>query len=418
MSLIFAKIEGKLMASPEKKGKLNTKLLAAIIIIIVVVSLSVVAAQYALTKPAATNGNLPAITLTLVGSDGTTKTLTQTDIAALQAYTAQGVSRSGGKVGTIATYTGVPVTDLLSLVGGMGAGQTLTVTAQDAYTNTYNYNQVVNGQDFHTYTSDGTSTAATQPLRLVVIYFREGVALGSDEGPLKIGVLSSEGLATDGNQWVKMAVKLTVNSAATPAPTATATAHPTVKPTAPPTFVPYNGATASPTPTPSPSVTIADTQVTVIGADGTSKTFNKADLLALTMASGLGGKYRSDKGIFDYGTYQGVSITTLVNTVGGMSSSQILSVVAADGYVKNFTYAQVQGNDLAMYDPATVTVATPTHPVTTILAYALNSTSTNLQSYNDDGTHYLMMSFVGADGYATIANQFAKYVTEIHVYNS
>ena len=94
MSLIFAKIEGKLMASPEKKGKLNTKLLAAIVIIIVVVSLSAVAAQYALTKPAATNGNLPAMTLTLVGSDGTTKTLTQTDIAALQAYTAQGVSRS------------------------------------------------------------------------------------------------------------------------------------------------------------------------------------------------------------------------------------------------------------------------------------------------------------------------------------
>jgi hypothetical protein len=213
-----------------------------------------------------------------------------------------------------------------------------------------------------------------------------------------------------------MAVKLTVNPAATPAPTATATAHPTAKPTTSPTSNPTTSATASPTPT--PSVTIADTQVTVIGADGTSKTFNKDDLLALTMTSGLGGKYRSDKGIFDYGTYQGVSITTLVDTVGGMSSSQVLSVVAADGYVKNFTYAQVQGNDLAMYDPTTITATTPPHPVTTILAYALNNTSTNLQSYNNDGTHYLMFSFVGADGYATIANQFAKYVTEIHVYKA
>jgi hypothetical protein len=420
MSLIFAKIEGTHMASQEKKGKFNTKLLTAIIIIIIVVSLSVVAAQYALTKPAATNGNLPAMTLTLVGSDGTTKTLTETDIAALQAYTAQGASRSGGKVGAIATYTGVPVTDLLNLVGGMSAGQTLTVTAQDAYTNVYNYNQVVNGQDFHTYTSDGTSTTATQPLKLVVIYFREGAALGNDEGPLKIGVLSSEGLATDGNQWVKMAVKLTVNPAATPAPSTSPTKSPqptaTAKPTAPPTFEPYYSATASPTP--SPSVTIADTQVTVTGADGTSKTFNKVDLLALTMTSGLGGKYRSDKGIFDYGTYQGVSISTLLDSVGGMTSSQVLSVVAADGYVKNFTYAQVQGNDLAMYDPATITATKPAYSVTTILAYALNSTSTNLPSYNNDGTHYLMISFVGADGYATIANQFAKYVTEIHVYNS
>ena len=37
----------------------------------------------------------------------------------------------------------------------MSAGQTLTVTAQDAYTNTYNYNQVVNGQDFNTYDAEG-----------------------------------------------------------------------------------------------------------------------------------------------------------------------------------------------------------------------------------------------------------------------
>lgn len=414
MSLIFAKIEGKLMASPGKKGKLNIKLLATIVIIIVVVSASAVAVQYALTKPS-TNSSLPAMTLTLVGSDGTTKTLTETDIAALQAYIGQGVSRSGGKVGTIATYTGIQVTDLLALVGGMSAGQTLTVTAQDAYTNTYNFNQVVNGQDFNTYDAEGNATTATQPLRLVVIYYREGVALGSDEGPLKIGVLSSEGLATDGNKWAKMAVKLTINPAATPAPSATATAHPTAKPTTSPTTKPTTNPTASPTPTPTPSVTLADCQVTVTGADGTSKTFNKADLLALTMTSGLGGKYRSDKGIFDYGTYQGVAITTLVDSVGGITSSQVLSVKAGDNYVKNFTYAQVMGNDLAMYDPATISPATPTQPVTTILAYALNGTSTNLPF---DYGSYLMVSFVGQDGYATIANQFAKHVTEIHVYNA
>ncbi len=416
MSILFAKIEGTFMASPEKKGKLNTKLLAAIIIVIVVVSVSAVAAQYALTKPS-TNSSLPAMTLTLVGSDGTTKTLTETDIAALQAYTAQGVSRSGGKVGTLATYTGVPVTDLLALVGGMNAGETLTVTSHDAYSNIYNYNQVVNGQDFNTYDAEGNTATATQPLRLVVIYYREGVALGSDEGPLKMGVLGSEGLATDGNKWAKMAVKLTVNPVATPAPSATVTAQPTAKPTTSPTTKPTANPTASPSPTPSPtpSVTIADCQVIVTGADGTSKTFNKADLLALTMTSGLGGKYKSSDGVFAYGTYSGVSMTTLLDTVGGMTTSQVLSVKAGDNYVKNFTYAQVMGNDLAMYDPATISSATPAYPVTTILAYALNGTSTNLEY---DYGSYLMVSFVGDDGYATIANQFAKFVTEIHIYNA
>ncbi len=142
---------------------------------------------------------------------------------------------------------------------------------------------------------------------------------------------------------------------------------------------------------------------------------NAPNLVAYTQTSGLGGKYKSANGIFDYGTYAGVAMTTLLNSVGGISSGQILSVSAADGYVKNYTYAEVTGTGLTMYNPSTVAPATPSSQVTMILAYHLNSTSTNLLSYSDGS--YLTVSFVGSDGYATIANMFAKYVTEIHVYN-
>ncbi len=70
------------MATPPK-GKFNTKLLAAIVIIIIAFSISAVTAQYMLAKPTQ-NNTLPTMTLTLVGSDGTTKTLTATEIAALR----------------------------------------------------------------------------------------------------------------------------------------------------------------------------------------------------------------------------------------------------------------------------------------------------------------------------------------------
>jgi hypothetical protein len=392
------------MTTP-KKGKFNTKILTAILITIIVISISAVAAEYMLAKPAQ-NNTLPTMTLTVVGGDGTTKTLTSIEISALEAYAAQGASRSGGQIKAAGTYTGIAVSDLIALVGGMQDGQTLTTTAQDGYTTTYNYKQVVLGQDFTTYDSSGNVAVATRPLKLTVIYYFEGAALASGDGPLMMGVLGAEGLATAGNVWEKMVVKLTVNPVATPTPTAV----PTVQPTAQPT--------ASPTPPPIGEViplAIPDTHVTIIGADNTTVTLSAANLAAYPQTSGLGGKYKSANGIFDYGTYAGVSMTTLLNQVGGISGGQVLSVKAADGYVKNYTYAEVTGTGLTMYNPATVAPATPTAPVTMILAYHLNSTSTNLAGYSDGS--YLTVSFVGQDGYATIANMFARYVTEIRVYN-
>ena len=262
------------------------------------------------------------------------------------------------------------------------------------------------GEDFTTYDSSGSEKSATQPLKLVLTYYYEDAPLSSGDGPLMMGVLGSEGLATSGNVWEKMVVKLTVNPAATPAPTAS----PTVKPTAKPTTTP----TTSPTTTPIP-FTIPATQVKIIGADNTTVTLDQDDLVGYTQTSGLGGKYKSVNGIFDYGTYAGVSMTTLLDSVGGISNGQILSVKAADGYVKNYTYAEVTGTGLAMYNPATNATAPTTSPVTMILAYSINGT--NLTPHETYTNAYLTTSFIGSDGYATIANMFAKYVVEIRVYN-
>jgi hypothetical protein len=403
------------MTANPTKTKFNTKLLASIITIILIVSISAVAAEYLISQPAQNqpNGELPDMTLTLIGADVQQKNLTKQDILALEAYTRQGgVKSHGNEISGVGTYTGIPVSALIDLVGGMTSDETLTAKTSDNYTMTYSYNQVVNGQDISTYDAvSGAQTTATQPVKLVLTYYREGTALPSDEGPLRIGVLGSEGFITQGNLWAKWVIQLKVNPSISP------TATPTHTPTASPTATPITTYTASPTATPTPTlmITIPDTQVKVKGADGTTVTLNATQLATYTQTSGLGGKFKSQTGTFDYGTYAGVSMTTLLDTVGGMSSSQVLCVTGADGYAKNYTYAQVTGSTLTMYDPVSNATVTPTNPVTMILAYYLNSTATNLPAYTDGS--YLITAFVGSDGLSTTANMFSKYVVSLQVYN-
>ena len=140
------------MASQPKK-KSHLKLIAATVIIIIATSLAAGTSQYLLSQPKKPNNTKPsAMTLTLIGSNGQQQNLTQNDIMALQSCSGQGgFIKSGGEISSVGTYTGVPVVELLNLVGGMTSDETLTVLASDGYTMTYTYNQVVNGQDFPTF---------------------------------------------------------------------------------------------------------------------------------------------------------------------------------------------------------------------------------------------------------------------------
>ncbi len=398
------------MAVPTKKS-INTKLLASIVIIIIVVSLSAVAAQYMLTPAPQQNSELPDMNLALVGDSGQQKNLTKQDILSLESYTGKGgIHSHGNQISGVGTYTGVSVTTLLDLVGGIKSGETMTATASDGYTMTYSYDAVVNGEGFATYDTDGSEKAATQPLKLILTYSFESSALPSGEGPLRLGILGSEGLVTQGNQWEKMVVELKVNSAE---PEVTPTAKPTASPTGQPTAAPT--ATPSPTATPTPPPSILAAEITIVGADNTTITIHETDLISYTQTSGLGGKFNSAKGTFNYGTYAGVSITTLLDLVGGINSSQAVSVTAADGYLMEYNYATVTGAGLATFDPATNATTAAIHPITMILAYHYNGTSTNLPTYSD-GT-YLSIAFVGSDGYSTLGNLWSKYVVKLQVIN-
>jgi len=519
------------MTSTTKTGKFNKKILALILIIVVVSS--VAAAAYILSQQSNSPSTLPSMSLTLIGSENQQKVLTEQDIAALESYSAQGgFKTSGGVISGVGTYTGVLVTDLLNLVGGMTSDQTLTVTASDGYTMDFTYEQVINGQDFPTYDPEtGSEVASTQPMQLVVIYYLNGAALPSDEGPLRLGVLGSEGLLTNGHFWVKIVTQLSL------APEATATPSPSPSPT--PTSTPTpTPASSSPTPTPTPTTTSwsivingatevtmtqaqfetlvsQDTQtytdstttwegtplykivdwatsngiidnsdlslgyvVKVIGSDGYTKAFNDSRIdannniilankandtelsspyypitltgsdlsgkekvkgiaqiqilpiqhleLTLVAADGTqtvlfsndlalldsytadGGTRSSSGKLANYGTYTGVPILTLLDTIGGVTSSNTVRVTASDDYATTYTYEQLNGQGITTYD-SEGNVVTATQPLTVIVAYYLNGT--NL----DSSAGPLRIITVGPEGYYTMGNLSAKMTVKIEI---
>jgi hypothetical protein len=200
------------MTTP-KTGKFDKKLLAAIAIIIIVVAAAASTAVYMVSQPKKPSSTtLPAMSLTLVGADGQQKVITQTNIAALQSYTGKGgYEESGGLIAGYGSYTGVPVTTLLNLVGGITSDQELNVSASDGYTMVFTYNQTVNGQGFSMYNpATGNPATPTQPIELVLSYYLNGTALASGDGPLRISILGSEGLLTAGRYWVSMVTELQV----------------------------------------------------------------------------------------------------------------------------------------------------------------------------------------------------------------
>ena len=88
--------------------------------------------------------------------------------------------------------------------------------------------------------------------------------------------------------------------------------------------------------------------LTVTGPSG-SKKFTMAQLKALGSASGYGGWKNRVGNITAPMSWKGVSLSALMDQVGGGSSVQ---VTASDGYQQSFSSGELSGG-VTMYDPAT-----------------------------------------------------------------
>jgi hypothetical protein len=155
--------------------------------------------------------SLPPMNLTLVATNGTELVLNSTDIGSLSSYRAFGGYKNQlGNIRGLGNYTGVPLTTLCTLVGGINTSQCLRVTASDDYSMVLS-NAQVNG-DFVTYDpATGNEVQHNESLTPILAYYKNDANLSSDDGgPLRLAIVGPEGLATGSTYWVKWIIRLEI----------------------------------------------------------------------------------------------------------------------------------------------------------------------------------------------------------------
>jgi hypothetical protein len=158
--------------------------------------------------------------------------------------------------------------------------------------------------------------------------------------------------------------------------------------------------------------------LTLVALNGTTRVLNSSQITALPSITAPGG-YFSDGATPPYSTYNytGVSLNTLANLVGGLTSGEVLSVVGSDGYTRNFTYSQVvNGNFSAYTENKTTGVATvPTKPVVAIVAYYNNSQLIPGNWTKGVGSGPLMVAIVGNNSLVTPGKFWVKWVDKVKI---
>jgi len=164
--------------------------------------------SFAQTKVGSLAAELPTMSLTIVGSNGTFVVLNASSITNLPPSSGYGAWKGYcGAINNLGNYTGISLVRLCSLVGGINSGESLVIKSVDNSSQTYNYSQVMG--DFVTY--DNTTGEEVRPndsLTPILAYYFNGENV--TDGPLKIAIVGTEGLATYKPLWAENVVELDI----------------------------------------------------------------------------------------------------------------------------------------------------------------------------------------------------------------
>jgi len=147
--------------------------------------------------------------------------------------------------------------------------------------------------------------------------------------------------------------------------------------------------------------------LTLVGANGQQKILNSNELAALKSTTASGGY--SEEGKTYVGNFTGVPLLALLDLVGGITSSENVTVTGSDGYQMTFTYQQVQGQGLNTYDPTTGAAVQPSQRLTVMIAYYCNGTSLALDKAP------LTIALVGPQGLFTEGKYWAYFLVKIEI---
>ena len=152
--------------------------------------------------------------VTLVGNE--TKVYNLTEIKAMPSYENGGAFiRTTGAVVGPHNYTGVNMTYLMDLAGGINSSQSLKVSASDGYSITFTYDQVMG--NITTYNEKGEPIGWSEPITMMLAYAEDGDLLETIYGgPLRITYVGDECDGqypiTDGHFWIKWVTEIGIQS--------------------------------------------------------------------------------------------------------------------------------------------------------------------------------------------------------------
>ncbi|NMC52433.1 MAG: hypothetical protein GYA48_02205 [Chloroflexi bacterium] len=143
--------------------------------------------------------------------------LSLADLDQLESYEGYaGILSSAGSITPPAVYKGIPLSVLAEQVGGIDETMGMVVYAEDGYSITYSYEQVM-GKDFLTYEpSTGVEIEPTMPLTAMIAYQREGELMDAEmEGTLRSVIASDEASQISDGHWaVKWVTRVEVKPVA------------------------------------------------------------------------------------------------------------------------------------------------------------------------------------------------------------
>ena len=150
--------------------------------------------------------------LELIGPD-TTLSFTMADLKALPAREGMaGIKSSTGKITLPNKFKGVALEDLADQVGGLSKDMGVNIVAEDGYSISYSYDQIMNGTFIAYNPVSGDELKEHDPLKAIIAYEMNGQPLNVDmDGTLRLVIISEkDNQVTDGHWSIKWVNKVEV----------------------------------------------------------------------------------------------------------------------------------------------------------------------------------------------------------------
>jgi len=151
--------------------------------------------------------------------------------------------------------------------------------------------------------------------------------------------------------------------------------------------------------------------INLTGADGQSDVVSFAALKEMEVTEGYGGWLTSVGTIIPPVKYKGVTIATLLESVGSLPEGKAVEITATDDYSMNLSYDQIQNNGLPVFNSLTAEEFTYTETLSVIVAYEKDG----LPISEEDGGPYRLAVVSEKSDQITDGHWWIKQVRDLEI---